>query len=1441
VFGRDDVTLSEDDRLTTKVSVAVAWRDSDGDLLLIGDLEQDRAAGFLRVPILHAGDVQIGLFNRAAEQVSNANLQALLRALGEHGNLDPADCAEYLAVVAPGTAQDVERAREALWLLGLVPDLSGDRIDGRRLQDNGALVRKVRAIDRATLRRLISQLAPEDKSYRALRQFSLDGDRTHLKDLSFDKVQDYVRQAAGSSGKGGTKGDQPPPITKLLKDRDLSESEFLDVVDDWTPQSSDLALDGSSVAWDAVDIELWQGVLTDDSGDNEDDDGEPAEYAERALKVAESYAVVAGGVRRPSDATPEGDRDWTSLHTMIDQLRDVEAEAESSADPLPSHVLEGLVAQREKLAPYVASIPLEGIRLFAGAPDLCAEADSYLDNWLQLYKALEALQSAIPAEYRSSVTEVANLLSLVDLDIVLDGASVIARVLPLHPVVLEPRIQAARAFAADEEAWEFLYETVKDALDPGSPTLSVVVDQQPAQLGFVGLADGLPVYSDQEPVGSPRPAQRVVLDGIDRFLGVHPYAQLGLSVALVDPDPSLAVGLVQALAKRPPESLEYVRIDVLVERSAGAELRRRLDSAFDALESSDIDVRRIRHSVVTYETDDRLSAITNLAEWPHLLVLFDESDQTDVTIGSAGAMTLRGSVVSEWTFTTDPIRKVPVIKPAAQGRLSALAYEQSQVGSAVLAETKRLPLLTAERAGALAELAAHATWLLLVESTAALSAPEELGEALLLGRVSAGDHTGFVYSATPGLLVQPVVRYIEEHAWIDPGHEALQEFLIGTVRRALPEGLLTFFGRRGPLGSEHVLGKLGVAAVLADVQTEDAEQLVMSFDTEAARRWLNKRDGNRRADLLRVRRQGDAWHVTAIEVKARTGEVSPDDDYVVDACGQASEMRELLSQLFGDVGTSDGLTKGRREILKRQIFLEAFQQWDELRTDDWTAYRARVRALGTLFEPGTEVHVEAQVYVVSVDTTEPDETVEKGDPPVPVRVLGREWMRTALGYGTAEVEVPADFFDMAAPEPPLPDDEGASDGPPIVLSEAMPGHVDPTEEKSGTDDQNVSSVGDIQSGVTADEDDWTADKEALGARVARALRERAAPFRRLDAKDIVVGPSVVQVPFEVLPGKKLNPLQAQSQDLARDLGVPSVRIDNYRDRPMHAVLELPRTHREIPDVTGLQRRSDDPVVELALGVDFEFETYWVSLADLPHLLIAGTTGSGKSVFVRSLLWQLTHLYGAEEVEIVLIDAKGMRDYSDFRKAPQFRRPSDFHLGVTGALEKFSSVVEAVLPERIRTFNAYADEAEGRESPVHLTDLPALLRDAAAHGHEPPLVPLVVIIDEFNELMLGASDRREFERLITSFVQKARAVGGHLIAATQRPSVDVVTGVMKSNFARLSLRVQSAVDSRVILDDVGAEALLPWGDLLFRSSSGELVRLQGFSALGLYLPGGQSRL
>ena len=151
------------------------------------------------------------------------------------------------------------------------------------------------------------------------------------------------------------------------------------------------------------------------------------------------------------------------------------------------------------------------------------------------------------------------------------------------------------------------------------------------------------------------------------------------------------------------------------------------------------------------------------------------------------------------------------------------------------------------------------------------------------------------------------------------------------------------------------------------------------------------------------------------------------------------------------------------------------------------------------------------------------------------------------------------------------------------------------------------------------------DLRDLLSRLQASFRARGIPYLSISSDEAVIGPSVVQFPVRLEVGARTSQLESQADDIARDLGVQAFRITNFPGRPGYALAEVPRSKREIPDVTSLVR-PDLPYPALAIGAKLDFAPYWDCLDHIPHLLIAGRTGSGKSVLIRSLLWQLTRLY-----------------------------------------------------------------------------------------------------------------------------------------------------------------------------------------------------------------------
>ncbi len=325
------------------------------------------------------------------------------------------------------------------------------------------------------------------------------------------------------------------------------------------------------------------------------------------------------------------------------------------------------------------------------------------------------------------------------------------------------------------------------------------------------------------------------------------------------------------------------------------------------------------------------------------------------------------------------------------------------------------------------------------------------------------------------------------------------------------------------------------------------------------------------------------------------------------------------------------------------------------------------------------------------------------------------------------------------------------------------------------------------------------------------------------------GPSLTMFELALAPGVKATDVSNLADDLARSLGVASVRVVSPLPRRNTIGLEVPRANRQAVYLRELIELSPDAADKMALplylGRDTVGQPIVADLAEMPHMLIAGTTGSGKSVCMNAIILGLTLTRRPAQVRMVLVDPK-MVEMTAFEDIPHLlcpvvsdmARAADALAWAAARMDDRYRLLKRAKVRNIVDFNRL-DQAELRKR-LRLPDGP--------QGDCPPLcLPyFVVVVDELADLVMTAG--KEVQAHIVRIAQKARAVGIHLILATQRPSADVVTGLIKSNIAcRLSFQVASRLESRIVLDQNGAEVLLGKGDmLLLRPGSGKLTRGQG---------------
>jgi S-DNA-T family DNA segregation ATPase FtsK/SpoIIIE len=330
------------------------------------------------------------------------------------------------------------------------------------------------------------------------------------------------------------------------------------------------------------------------------------------------------------------------------------------------------------------------------------------------------------------------------------------------------------------------------------------------------------------------------------------------------------------------------------------------------------------------------------------------------------------------------------------------------------------------------------------------------------------------------------------------------------------------------------------------------------------------------------------------------------------------------------------------------------------------------------------------------------------------------------------------------------------------------------------------------------------------------------------------GPVVTMYEFVPAPGTKLSKITALSSDLAMALEALRVRIVAPIPGKAAVGIEVPNRTREtvylkeiVADSSFHQARSK---LTMALGKDISGAPVCVDLARMPHLLIAGTTGSGKSVAVNGMVCSLLCNASPDEVKMIMIDPK-MLELSIYEGIPHLllpvvTEPKKANLALKWAVDEMERRYEMISKEGVRDINGYNKKIEKQLEAVEQGQRELFGDSDYDMADRPSKLPfIVVLIDEFADLMMVAS--KEVETSVARIAQKARAAGIHLILATQRPSVDVITGLIKANFpSRIAFQVASRVDSRTILDAQGAENLLGMGDMLFTDRGQALRRVHG---------------
>ena len=425
-----------------------------------------------------------------------------------------------------------------------------------------------------------------------------------------------------------------------------------------------------------------------------------------------------------------------------------------------------------------------------------------------------------------------------------------------------------------------------------------------------------------------------------------------------------------------------------------------------------------------------------------------------------------------------------------------------------------------------------------------------------------------------------------------------------------------------------------------------------------------------------------------------------------------------------------------------------------------------------------------------------------------------------------------DLIPPAAPiplrtEPAAPPAAREEPVPPPVIREPAPQKLSKEEEQAQVREEMARE---IEAGMEQDPPAYryppvTLLNEGGGGNAAAADGELHANQQRLqDALqsfgvsarivNVIRGPAVTRYELELDQGVKLNKITNLSGDIALALGASAVRVAPIPDKISTVGIEVPNRQVSpvcIRDVLGSRIFTDSPSkVSFAVGKDISGQPIVGNIARLPHMLIAGTTGSGKSVCTNSLIISLLYKATPEEVRLIMVDPK-MVELSVYNGIPHLLIP------VVTDPKKAAGALQWAVSEMMKRYQKFSE--------VGAKDLASYNNHAAQGEDLEPMPQIVVVIDELADLMLVAA--KEVEESICRVAQMGRASGIHLVIATQSPRADVITGLMKANIpSRIAFAVASSLESRIILDTIGAEKLVGKGDMLYAPLGQDKLRVQG---------------
>ena len=1005
---------------------------------------------------------------------------------------------------------------------------------------------------------------------------------------------------------------------------------------------------------------------------------------------------------------------------------------------------------------------------------------------------------------------------------------------PLHPLYLWKYVELAKEILSgkgvsaiedeylSEDDKAFIIRKAEDIPDPLSVMLLpiTVTEQAAAFLPLAGRIGLLPVYSNVPQINQSESGIDTLKQAIVRYICLYPHAGMMLRLCFIDP-PSVEVIVSMLKALNADKEFNISGIEVTIFRTKevpGSWIEIDDDSMNEGMLGKYKGKRSLNFKLkIVNKRRSYNQILSEISTEQHLLVVFDPNEVKIETAQNSRQIHIHPLCVPK-IYKYNPINEEVEIRPASEGGIFTIyssIIEKLNEHPSTFSHTStffRTPL----KRDTYDNMLKQADWLVILDqSLKSWDISLRAASEKLFYRENDYRSVG-IYSANCNKFILGYDTLVKQLGNFIPRDTGIKE-VIEAIRNINDDGLLSIVSHTSNkiFDENHGKGSLGTALAAIHFKRENPDAILVGLDTQLAQEWLSERDEGELPDLVAINLHEDRTAaVDIIEVKTYANNansfVIKNDKISGHAVQQVTVLEKLVYEMFG--ATERITTVSRREILREQVFECLFhsniEATEKLRYCD---------ELNALFAGEFKVIVKKNIAFVDFDNFASSVINYEG---------GNEFEGNhycVITIGSNEIQsILADVAFSALAVEALPIDYSLSaetQTPERITSQN-------NIENDGVDTEN--NLGCTSDGSNPDvrvpspepipvvsNPDERRKIEEKCAKLNKVFKDYGIRAEAIDVDMVQEAARFTRFPVKLKSGETVNSLNRYKNDIAIQLEANGEILIEHMKGTSYISVDVPfadsgksislMQHLDLLD--NSKGRLD---VIAGQTPDGKFEI--LDIAGAPHMLIAGTTGSGKTIFLQSILVSLLYQFSPDEMELLIIDPK-QTDFIFFEGLP--------HLyGGKVVIEADEAL------EMLRRINTV--DKEERTSALRA----CRSKDIDSYNQKNPnnkMKRLVVIIDEYSDLIQAAEmngTRKDFEKNLLMLLQRVRNLGIHLIIATQRPSAQIVTGALKAVIPfRVSFRLPSHTDSQTILDMPGAENLLGKGDMLMVTES-DTKRMQG---------------